>query len=165
MALILELPGPEDTRELGRLLGRLAVPGTLVRLLGPLGAGKTALVQGIALGLGLGEDAGVRSPSFALVRSHEGGRLPLVHVDLYRLGDPEELVDLGLDEVYQGSAVIAVEWADRFDGGVPQEGWEIRLEYADDGSRVAEIRGDDSLLCALTDATTRRSVENSNWEN
>lgn len=161
MALILHLQGPADTHHLGRVLGEIAEAGTLVRLLGPLGAGKTALVQGLALGLGLAQDAGVRSPSFALVRSHEGGRLPLVHVDLYRLGDPDELVDLGLDEVMAGPAVTAVEWADRFDDALPPGGWEIRLDYTDDGARRAELRGDEEMLRAVADATARRSVENS----
>ncbi len=161
MALTLDLPGPADTRWLGRTLGEIAEAGTVVRLLGPLGAGKTALVQGLALGLGLGEDAGVRSPSFALVRTHEGGRLPLVHVDLYRLGDPDELADLGLDEVLAGPAVTAVEWADRFDDALPPGGWEIHLDYTDDGSRRAVLDGDAGMLRAVADATARRSVENS----
>jgi len=161
LALILDLKGPEDTRRLGRLLGEVVRPGTLIRLLGPLGAGKTALVQGMALGLGLGEDAGVRSPSFALVRTHTGGRLALVHVDLYRLGAPDELTDLGLDDHLAGDVVTAIEWADRFEGGLPEDGWEIRLDYTDAGGRRVEIRGDEEMLNAVTAATTRRSVENS----
>ena len=162
MALTLDLRGPEDTRRLGQLLGALAGPGILIRLLGPLGAGKTALVQGLASGLGLGEDAGVRSPSFALIRTHRGGRLPLVHVDLYRLGDPDELVDLGLDEHLSSQAVTAVEWADRFEGVLPRDGaWEIHLDYTQSGGRVAEIRGDEEFVSAVRAATARGSVENS----
>ncbi len=162
MALILDLRGPEDTRRLGQLLGELAGPGTLIRLLGPLGAGKTALVQGLASGLGLGDEAGVRSPSFALIRTHPGGRLPLVHVDLYRLGDPDELVDLGLDEHLSGEAVTAVEWADRFEGVLPRDGaWEIQLDYTESGGRVVEIRGDEEFVSAVRAATARGSVENS----
>lgn len=162
MALTLDLRGPEDTRQLGKLLGEIAAPGTLIRLLGPLGAGKTCLVQSLALGLGLGEDAGVRSPSFALVRVHLGGRLPLVHVDLYRLGEPDELVDLGLDEHMAGDAVTAVEWADRFEGVLPRDGaWEIRLDYTQSGGRIAEVHGDPEFISTVRAATTRRSVENS----
>jgi len=140
LALTLRLPGPAHTTRLGLLLGEQVAAGELLSLRGPLGAGKTHLVQGLAAGLGLGEDAGVRSPSFALVRVHEGGRLPLVHVDLYRLGDVHELVDLGLEEWFGGPAVIAVEWPELADGFLPQGGLDVALDYDDAGGRSCRLQ-------------------------
>jgi tRNA threonylcarbamoyladenosine biosynthesis protein TsaE len=101
------LPRPEDTAALGRALADLLEPGDLVVLAGPLGAGKTVLVQGI--GAGLGVPGRITSPTFVLARVHRGGRLPLVHVDAYRLGSVEEVDDLDLDADL-GSSVTVVEW-------------------------------------------------------
>ena len=152
MALTLELPDADATFELGRALGRVVPPGTVLLLRGPLGAGKTCLVQGVARGLGLPDSAGVRSPSYALMRVHEEGRMPLVHVDLYRLEDPDELAELGLEEWFDGDALIAVEWVDRFADAFTDQGIEIELCYRDGGS------GRDITL-AGTDASTRAAVE------
>ena len=102
-----ELPTAEDTRALGRALADLLQPGDLVVLAGPLGAGKTVVVQGI--GAGLGVPGRVTSPTFVLARVHAGGRLPLVHVDAYRLGSVAEIDDLDLDADLDES-VTAVEW-------------------------------------------------------
>lgn len=101
------------TRRLGRSLGRVVEPGDLILLEGDLGAGKTFFVRALARGLGVPTDVRVASPTFALV--HElPGRVPLVHVDLYRLGEVEELDALGLHERIGGDAVVAVEWGARF---------------------------------------------------
>ena len=102
-----ELPTAEDTRALGRALAGVLEPGDLVVLAGPLGAGKTVLVQGI--GTGLGVAGRVTSPTFVLARVHSGGRLPLVHVDAYRLGSVDEVDDLDLDADLD-SSVTVVEW-------------------------------------------------------
>lgn len=116
-AVRLDLPTAADTRELGRRIGRLADPGDVVVLAGPLGAGKTVLAQGI--GAGLGVSTGVISPTFVLARVHREGRLPLVHVDAYRIGGSAELDDLDLDSD-AGTSVTVVEWgeglADRLTG-------------------------------------------------
>ena len=101
------LPGAEDTRALGRRLAGLLRAGDLVVLAGPLGAGKTVLAQGI--GAGLGVPGTVTSPTFVLARVHQGGRLPLVHVDAYRLGSVEEVDDLDLDADLPESVTV-VEW-------------------------------------------------------
>jgi tRNA threonylcarbamoyladenosine biosynthesis protein TsaE len=101
---------PEDTAELGRKLGGLLLAGDLICLIGELGAGKTSFAQGVARGLGV--EGQVRSPSFTLIHEYYG-RLPLYHLDLYRLNDPSELEDLGYEEYFYGDGVALVEWADR----------------------------------------------------
>lgn len=98
------------TRRLGALLGALLRPGDVVLLEGPLGAGKTALTQGIGVGLGVAET--INSPTFTLLKEYTG-RLPLYHFDLYRIEDPEELFTLGFEDYFGGEGVCVVEWADR----------------------------------------------------
>src|SRR5213080_325372 len=102
---------PEETEALGEALGRAARGGELIGLVGELGAGKTCLVRGLARGLGADPDR-VHSPSFITVTEYPGGRLPLVHVDLYRLADPLA-EELSLREALYGEGVAAVEWFDR----------------------------------------------------
>ena len=130
----LELFGLEDTRRLGRLLGQAAEVGDVLALDGPLGAGKTSLTQGLAAGLGV--PGRVLSPTFAMVMAHEGGRLPLVHADLYRVGDPSELEELGWDEHLQSGGVAAVEWAGRFPGAVPEDHLALLLDGLGDSRSV-----------------------------
>jgi len=151
--LKLGLDDPQATFRLGRTVGELLQRGVLIRLTGPLGAGKTCWVQGLAHGLGIPDDAGVRSPSFSLLRVHEQGRLPLVHVDLYRLGDSDELFDLGLEEWIDGDAVIAVEWSERCDDLLPRGDLVVAMEYRDDGARTARIGGDSSLVASISEAS------------
>jgi tRNA threonylcarbamoyladenosine biosynthesis protein TsaE len=112
------------TRALGRALGRLATPGTLLALTGPLGAGKTELAKGVAEGLGV--TSVVNSPTFVLMNEHDG-RLRLFHVDAYRLEDPQEARDAGLLDERQASGVTVIEWADRLDGWLPPARLEIDL--------------------------------------
>lgn len=117
--------GPKETREIGRRIGAAADPGTLLALIGPLGAGKTQLTKGIAEGLGV---AGVvNSPTFVLMNEHVG-RLRLFHVDAYRLDDPEDASAAGLLDERQADGVTVVEWADRLDGWLPAERLEIWLD-------------------------------------
>lgn len=130
---------PAETRALGRALAAVAAPGAVVALTGELGAGKTALVQG--LGLGLGVEGPVVSPTFILVSEHEG-RLPLLHADLYRLR-PEDLQNLGLEEALERwPGVAAVEWADRFPALLPDDHLDIHIEHAPEGRHLtARARG------------------------
>jgi tRNA threonylcarbamoyladenosine biosynthesis protein TsaE len=109
---------PEQTRKIGKKLGELAAPGDVILLVGSLGAGKTCLTQGIARGLGIHEYTA--SPSFVLVREYQG-KLPLYHVDLYRLDRVEEVAQLGLDDYLYGKGVCVVEWADKGLSVLPQE--------------------------------------------
>jgi tRNA threonylcarbamoyladenosine biosynthesis protein TsaE len=103
---------PAETIALGEQLGRAAERGLVLGLTGDLGAGKTQLVKGLARGLGI--SARVHSPTFALLNIYAGGRLPLFHVDLYRLDTPEQIAAAGLEEYLQPAGVTVIEWADRW---------------------------------------------------
>jgi tRNA threonylcarbamoyladenosine biosynthesis protein TsaE len=115
----------DDTRALAAGVAALAAPGDLVVLAGDLGAGKTAFAQGFAAGLGVEER--VTSPAFILVRTYEG-RLPLVHLDVYRLDTMQELVDLGIAELLDDGAVTLIEWGDAVAPGLPADFLEVRIE-------------------------------------
>lgn len=128
---------PEQTCELGKLLGRLARPGDVFLLVGNLGAGKTCLTQGIARGLGISEYT--MSPSFVIVREYQG-RLPLYHIDLYRLENIAEIADLGLDEYFFGGGVSVVEWADRAMELLPEDNLIVVMEYVRIEERAISLR-------------------------
>jgi tRNA threonylcarbamoyladenosine biosynthesis protein TsaE len=123
---------PEETQGLGARIGELAAPGDIYLLSGPLGAGKTCFTQGIARGLGVIEP--VVSPSFVLVRELHG-RLPLYHIDLYRLDDIEEIVELGLDEYLYGNGVCVIEWAEKGFGALPAEHLLFQIGYISENER------------------------------
>lgn len=114
-----------ETRAIGRALGAAAGPGTLIALIGPLGAGKTELAKGVAAGLGV--TTVVNSPTFVLMNEHLG-RLRLFHADAYRLDEPESAFAAGLLDERQADGVTVVEWADRLDGWLPPDRIEIELE-------------------------------------
>jgi tRNA threonylcarbamoyladenosine biosynthesis protein TsaE len=120
---------PEQTQFLGSCLGKLAQGGDVFLLIGDLGTGKTCLVQGIAHGLDIKEYA--FSPSFVIAREYHG-RLPLYHIDFYRLDHIEEIADLGLDEYLYGNGVCVVEWAEKGLQALPQENLLITLNYVPD---------------------------------
>lgn len=133
-----DLPAAADTQSLGRALGEVLRPGDLIILGGPLGAGKTALTQGIGLGLGIA--AGVVSPTFVIARVHLEGRIPLVHVDAYRLGGLGELDDLDLD-VSQEESVTVIEWGAGLAEALSDAYLRIDLARADDSEvRRAALR-------------------------
>jgi tRNA threonylcarbamoyladenosine biosynthesis protein TsaE len=123
---------PEETQGLGARIGELAAPGDVYLLSGPLGAGKTCLTQGIARGLGIVEP--VVSPSFVLVRELLG-RLPLYHIDLYRLDDIAEIIELGLDEYLYGNGVCVIEWAEKGSGTLPAEHLRFQIDYLSENGR------------------------------
>lgn len=115
---------PEQTRAIGRDLGRFAPPGTILALSGELGAGKTQLAKGVAEGLDV--TSVVNSPTFVLMNEHIG-RLRLYHIDAYRLGDPEEAIAAGLLDEREVDGLAVIEWADRLDGWLPLERLDLAL--------------------------------------
>jgi tRNA threonylcarbamoyladenosine biosynthesis protein TsaE len=127
----------DETLELARAVGELLRPGDVVSLVGELGAGKTVFARGVARALGVTEL--VVSPTFTIVREYEG-RVPLVHVDVYRIDAIQELHDLGFEEVVRDDAVTLVEWGDKVDGLLPADRLDVRLAPgAADDERVVEI--------------------------
>jgi tRNA threonylcarbamoyladenosine biosynthesis protein TsaE len=128
--------GPQDTEALGAELAQEFKPGDVLLLQGPLGAGKTCLTRGLARGLGADADS-VLSPTFALVREVRGGRLPLHHVDLYRLQGPGEVRGLGLEELFDGDGLTVVEWPERLGALAPAGAWRLSLSLPPDGGREA----------------------------
>jgi tRNA threonylcarbamoyladenosine biosynthesis protein TsaE len=125
-----------ETLELGKSIGRLAQPGDVYLLVGNLGAGKTALTQGIAYGLGSEEYA--LSPTFVLMREIQG-RLKLYHIDLYRLDHIEEIADLGLDDYFYGQGISVVEWADKGLSVLPPEHLLVNIDFVSDNERRFEF--------------------------
>ena len=140
-SLDLLLSSPGETESFGDTIGQLLRGGEVLALIGELGAGKTALVRGIVAGLGA-PAASVTSPTFLLVHEYQG-RLPIIHIDLYRLRRPEEIEAIGLSEYLMGDATVAIEWADRFSQLLPDDRLEVRLVHRTRTTRSAllEARG------------------------
>lgn len=134
---LIESHSEQDTIDAGHRLGSSLMAGDIVLLYGDLGAGKTAFVRGLATGLGIDPDD-VTSPTFTLVQEYRG-RLTLQHVDLYRLS-PVEVADLGLEDLAEGDAVVAVEWAERLPGQLGSSVLEVRIEHQAEGRRIRVAR-------------------------
>lgn len=117
---------PEDTFTIGEKLGRTAAAGQLFTLAGDLGAGKTVLTQGVAKGLGIEEP--VNSPTFTIVQVYEGGRMPLYHLDVYRIGDISEMDEIGYEDYFYGEGLCIIEWAELIQELLPEKCTEIRIE-------------------------------------
>jgi tRNA threonylcarbamoyladenosine biosynthesis protein TsaE len=128
-----------ETANVGCELAPLLPGGSVLLLFGDLGAGKTAFVRGLAEALGVDRDQ-VSSPTFALMQEYRGGRLPLFHVDLYRLNDPREIDDLGLDEI-AAEGVLAIEWAERMPEP-PRNAIRVSLEHTGEIERTIRIETD-----------------------
>ncbi len=146
----------EATRELGRAIGANARPGDILLLTGGLGAGKTTLTQGILWGLGSEEYA--RSPTFVLVNEYEA-RIPVYHMDLYRLDSFEEIDGLGLEDYLFGDGVCVIEWADKAQGYFPVDHVDISIETISDSARTltldADYDGRERLFSALIELKER----------
>ncbi|MCC6465745.1 MAG: tRNA (adenosine(37)-N6)-threonylcarbamoyltransferase complex ATPase subunit type 1 TsaE [Planctomycetes bacterium] len=128
-------PSREATLEIGAVLGAAATPGAFIALDGVLGAGKTQLVKGIALGLGIECWQGLRSPTFTLMQTYRGGRLPLNHMDFYRLSDSPDLPGEMLEAMHASGEVTVAEWADIWRAHWPRRFVHVRMEVAGETSR------------------------------
>jgi tRNA threonylcarbamoyladenosine biosynthesis protein TsaE len=129
-----------ETLAFGRLLASCLKPKDVVGLCGDLGAGKTFLAGAVAHGLQVPEDTPITSPTFTLIKEYRG-RMPVYHMDLYRLGDPSEIYDLGLWEYYDGDGVCLVEWCDRFDDLWPDHALILVLELGEEENRKITASG------------------------
>jgi tRNA threonylcarbamoyladenosine biosynthesis protein TsaE len=131
----------EQTRLLGELIGSRLQHGTVILLVGTLGTGKTRFVQGLARGLAVPREYAVTSPTYALIHEYPG-RLPLAHVDLYRIADEMDAEAIGLSELMDSRTVMAVEWADRLhDGFWPREALHVHFQLRADDIRCIQLFG------------------------
>lgn len=124
--MIIETRTPEETFELGRKIGEAAVPGQVFTLTGDLGVGKTVFTQGVAAGLGI--DEAISSPTFTIIQVYESGRLPFYHFDVYRIGDIEEMEEIGYDDYFFGEGICLIEWANLIEEILPEKLIEITIE-------------------------------------
>lgn len=121
-----ESHGPGETFALGEEVGKNAKPGEVYTLIGDLGVGKTVFTQGLAKGLGIEEY--VNSPTFTILQIYEGGRMPLYHFDVYRIGDVEEMEEIGYEDCFYGEGICLIEWANLVEEILPEEYVQVTIE-------------------------------------
>ena len=124
--MVIESYSPQETLELGRQLGRNAKPGEVYTLIGELGVGKTVLTQGIAEGLEITEP--ICSPTFTIVQVYEEGRMPFYHFDVYRIGDVEEMEEIGYEDYFYGDGLTMIEWANLIEEILPEHYRRITIQ-------------------------------------
>jgi tRNA threonylcarbamoyladenosine biosynthesis protein TsaE len=147
----MSLESVKKTLEFGERLAHTLQGGDVLALTGDLGAGKTLITRGIALGLGITAEQ-VTSPTFTLIQTYEG-RLPVIHVDLYRLEDPSAILQLGLEDYFTAKNIVIIEWADRFIQTLPPDYLEIHLEHGDtETTRSMTIRATGPRSFAIVSA-------------
>ena len=125
-AMIKETFSPEETFSFGKWIGENALPGQVYTLVGNLGVGKTVFTQGVAAGLGITEP--VNSPTFTIIQEYETGRMPFYHFDVYRIGDIEEMEEIGYDDYFYGNGICLIEWANLIEEILPEHIIEITIE-------------------------------------
>lgn len=148
-SLTYESPSEDATRRFGEALGYLLVAGDFVALSGPLGAGKTRLVKGIARGLEVPEREPIVSPTFVLIREYVG-RVRLYHADAYRLTSLDELAALGLEDFSGEDGVVVLEWADRFPPLIPPTAIQIDIESVDETRRRIRLTAPETIVRAMS---------------
>ena len=124
--MIFESFTPEDTFTIGKKLAETVRPGEIYTLNGDLGVGKTVFTKGLAAGLGIKEP--VTSPTFTILQEYESGRLPLYHFDVYRIGDPEEMDEIGYEDYFYGRGICLIEWAELIEEQIPEEAFAVYIE-------------------------------------
>ena len=124
--MIIETHDPEETFEVGRKIGMNAKPGQIYTRTGDLGVGKTVFTQGVAAGLGITEP--VNSPTFTIIQEYVDGRLPFYHFDVYRIGDLEEMEEIGYDDYFFGQGICLIEWAELIEEILPEKRIEVTIE-------------------------------------
>ncbi len=124
--IIEETASPEETFQLGYVLAQKAQKGDIYCLNGDLGVGKTVFTQGFAAGLGITET--ISSPTFTIVQVYEDGNIPFYHFDVYRIGDEEEMDEIGYEDYFYGEGVCLIEWSERIEGILPEYCWEINIQ-------------------------------------
>lgn len=124
--MVFETKEPDETFELGKRIGEAAKPGQIYTLTGDLGVGKTIFTQGVAVGLGITEP--VNSPTFTIIQIYEGGRLPFYHFDVYRIGDIEEMEEIGYDDYFFGDGICLIEWANLIEEILPPRLIKVTIE-------------------------------------
>jgi tRNA threonylcarbamoyladenosine biosynthesis protein TsaE len=160
LEITLRSESAEHTARFGRTLATLLRPGDVLPLWGEFGAGKTTFVQGV--GLGLGVERPILSPSFGLIHAHPaaGGRTPLYHLDLYRIGTPEEAEAFGVEEVLRGDGAVLIEWPGAVESLLPRDRLDVRFEVGQGDERVLrfEARGEraTALLRDVADEVGQR---------
>ena len=140
--MIFNTNSPEETEALGQKIAAQLQPGTVIAFQGDLGAGKTAFTRGLARGLGAADR--VTSPTYTIVNEYLGGRMPLFHFDMYRLGSSEELFDIGWDDYLERGGVCAVEWSENVSDAM-ENALIIRIEKTGDTSRTITLEGGNVL--------------------
>ncbi len=128
----------EETYMFGESIGASLFPGAIIALTGELGCGKTSFVKGLASGMGISKNYYITSPTFTLINEYPG-RLPLSHVDLYRLSSVDDLHEIGLDEILNKGSVVAIEWADKMNEKYFSQNFTIHFKFIDDNSRQISI--------------------------
>ncbi|MCG3138960.1 MAG: tRNA threonylcarbamoyladenosine biosynthesis protein TsaE [Phycisphaerae bacterium] len=151
----------EETLALGAMLGRCAEPNTLIGLIGPLGAGKTHFVKGVAGGLGIAQSWQVNSPTFVLINEYHG-RLPIFHIDAYRLNSAAELTALGFEEMSRAGSVVIIEWADRVAELLTENCLQITIEPTGETRREWRWTGNEPETDKLI-AEVRSQYVTSGW--
>ncbi|MGN0279370.1 MAG: tRNA (adenosine(37)-N6)-threonylcarbamoyltransferase complex ATPase subunit type 1 TsaE [Lachnospiraceae bacterium] len=126
MSKIMETFSAEETYTLGKKLGEQAKPGQVYTLIGDLGVGKTVFTQGVAAGLGITEP--INSPTFTIVQIYEEGRMPFYHFDVYRIGDVEEMDEIGYEDYFYGEGICLIEWANLIEEILPESYMQITIE-------------------------------------
>jgi tRNA threonylcarbamoyladenosine biosynthesis protein TsaE len=146
----------QDTILLGELLGSVLINGDFIALAGELGSGKTWFTKGLALGLGISPETVITSPSFALMNEYQG-RLPLFHMDAYRLDQLSAFLSTGLEEYFYEEGVVAMEWADRWPEILPGKRVTVRITVLDEASRRIALSGSNPRAITILEKLEQKS--------